>query len=40
MYTSPQGYIEMYIAMYIEMYPGKVVALQKAKPLSSKQGLP
>ena len=26
--------------VYIEMYPGKVVALQKAKPLSSKKGLP
>ena len=25
--------------MYIEMYPGKVVALQKARPLLSKQGL-
>ena len=28
-YTSPQG--------YIAMYPGKVVALQKVKTLSSKQ---
>ena len=26
--------------LYIEMYSGKVVALQKVKPLSSKQGLP
>jgi len=26
--------------VYIEMYPGKVVALQKVKPPSSKQGLP
>jgi len=25
--------------VYIEMHPGKVVALQKPKPLSSKQGL-
>ena len=26
--------------VYIQMYPGKVVALQKSKPLSSKQELP
>jgi len=26
--------------VYIEMYPGKVVALQKSKPLSSKQAKP
>jgi len=26
--------------VYVEMYPGKVVAVQKAKLLSSKQGLP
>ena len=26
--------------VYIKMYPGKVFALQKAKPSSLKQGLP
>jgi len=26
--------------VYIEMYPGKVVALQKSKPLLSKQAKP
>jgi len=26
--------------VYIEIYPGKIIAFQKAKPLSSKQKFP
>ena len=32
-------YNELLTPVYIEMYPKKVVAVQKAKPLSSKQRL-